>query len=99
MPSGGKRNGSGRPKGAINLAMRDVLSAAYASGEMPIAYMLRVMRDEKAREIRRDEMAKAAAAYLHTKLARIPSDDDEEQLEPVSNEPAGAAGPGGEGSA
>jgi hypothetical protein len=82
MPSGGKRNGSGRPKGAISLAMRDVLSAASQSGEMPIAYMLRVMRNEKVRDARRDEMAKAAATYLHTKLSSIPS-ELEDELEPV----------------
>ena len=97
MPSGGKRNHSGRPRGAINLAMRDVISAASASGEMPIAYMLRVMRDEKVRDARRDEMAKAAAAYLHTKLSSIPS-ELEDEFEPAPAESgASAAEPGGEG--
>jgi len=62
--------------------MRDVLSAASQSGEMPIAYMLRVMRNEKVRDARRDEMAKAAATYLHTKLSSIPS-ELEDELEPV----------------
>src|SRR6185295_11970969 len=75
MPSGGKRNGAGRPRGAINFTMRDILSAAAETGELPIAYMLRVMRDEDAPDSRRDEMAKTAALYLHTKLTALPFDD------------------------
>jgi hypothetical protein len=34
-------------------------------------YMLAVMRDPRAPPQRRDEMAKAAAPYLHSKLASI----------------------------
>ena len=75
MPSGGKRNGAGRPRGAINFTMRDILSAAAETGELPIAYMLRVMRDKDAPDARRDEMAKTAALYLHTKLTALPFDD------------------------
>ena len=75
MPSGGKRNGAGRPRGAINFTMRDILSAAAETGELPIAYMLRVMRDEEVADARRDEMAKQAALYLHTKLTPLPYDD------------------------
>lgn len=33
--------------------------------------MLRVMRDENAPTPRRDEMARAAAPYLHAKLANV----------------------------
>ena len=39
--------------------------------ESPLDYMLRVMRDETADERRRDEMAKAAAPYLHPKPQSI----------------------------
>ena len=44
---------------------------------MPIEYMLKVMRDENAPDARRDDMAKATAAYLHSKLAanRYKEDD------------------------
>ena len=59
--------------------------------------MLRVMRNEKVMDARRDDMAKAAAAYLHTKLSSIPS-ELEDELGPAPNEPVGAAEPGGEGS-
>jgi hypothetical protein len=42
-----------------------------ASGEAPLDYMIRVMRDETAPVKRRDEMAKAAAPYVHPRLAAI----------------------------
>ena len=68
MPSGGKRIGSGRPKGAASRTNEEVRARALASGESPLDYMLRVMRDEEALAARRDDMAKAAAPYLHSKL-------------------------------
>jgi hypothetical protein len=34
------------------------------SGELPLDYMLRVMRDPKVRVTRRDEMARSAASLL-----------------------------------
>jgi hypothetical protein len=47
-------------------------------GELPIAYMLRVMRDQTAEPKRRDAMALAAAPFCHPKLqaiSQIPSLD------------------------
>jgi hypothetical protein len=79
---GGKRNGSGRPRGATNLRTRGILEAAIAGGEMPIAYMLRVMRDENAPDLRRDAMAKSAAAYMHSKLSMLGDDDAEHAMSP-----------------
>jgi len=38
---------------------------------LPLDYMLRAMRDPNATAKRRDEMAKAAAPFLHSKLASI----------------------------
>jgi hypothetical protein len=40
----------------------------------PLDYMLAVMRDPGAKPERRDEMAKAAAAYTHPQLAPIAAD-------------------------
>jgi hypothetical protein len=42
-----------------------VLDAASAEGLLPLDYMLKVMRDEAADRERRDDMARAAAPYLH----------------------------------
>ena len=38
---------------------------------MPLDYILRMMRDPSAPAKRRDEMAKAAAPFLHAKLASV----------------------------
>jgi hypothetical protein len=57
----------GRPKGSLN--KKTVLMAVEAKGEVPLDYMLRVMRDPTQDHARRDEMAKAAAQYVHPKLA------------------------------
>ena len=46
-------------------------SGAIAEGVPPLEYMLAVMRDEQAEAHRRDEMAKAAAPYIHPRLATI----------------------------
>ena len=64
-------NPNGRPKGSRNKLTRALLEAVQVGGELPLDYMLRVMRDPKAHARRRDEMAKAAAPYLHSKLASI----------------------------
>jgi hypothetical protein len=42
-----------------------------ATGETPLDYMMRVMRDKSANHDRRDKMAAAAAPYVHPKLANI----------------------------
>lgn len=69
---GGARKGSGRPPGAKNRRTRDIAEALAADGRMtPLEYMLRVMRDSKADKGRRDEMAKAAAPYMHPRIATV----------------------------
>src|SRR5215472_13204439 len=67
---GGKRRGSGRPKGAIRRLSEQAIREAQRSGELPLDYMLRVMRDESADDARRDLMAIAAAPYLHARLQK-----------------------------
>jgi hypothetical protein len=53
---------------------------------MPIEYMPRIMRDPREPAARRDEMAKAAAPYLHPKMqATAPSIDDGSPVTPVIN--------------
>jgi hypothetical protein len=68
---GGKRSGAGRRKGIPNKATVERQAVIAASGETPLDYMIRVMRDETAPVERRDEMAKAAAPYVHPRLAAI----------------------------
>jgi hypothetical protein len=74
MPRGGKRPGAGRKVGSRNKATliaeareREIV----ISGKDPLDYMLEVMRNPDASWRRRDEMAKAAAPYLHARLAAV----------------------------
>jgi hypothetical protein len=70
MAAGGRRIGSGRPKGAASKANEEARAKALASGVSPLDYMLGVMRDSSVDDARRDDMAKAAAPYLHSKMAQ-----------------------------
>lgn len=71
MARGGKRDGSGRPVGAANLAKIEREAAIAASGLTPLDYMLQVMRCESADEAKRLDAAKAAAPYVHPRLSSV----------------------------
>ena len=59
----------GRRKGSLNKVTAELRTAVAKSGEAPLEYMLRVMHDENEPIARRDDMAKAAAPYIHSRLA------------------------------
>ena len=61
----------GRQKGIANKRTREIADVAIAQGLTPLEYMLAVLRDETVDPERRDEMAKAAAPYLHPRLASV----------------------------
>lgn len=63
----GKKTG-GRQKGAANVKSRDIADKASTEGITPLEYMLKILRDESADSTRRDDMAKAAAPYMHPRL-------------------------------
>src|ERR1700736_707162 len=75
----GKKTG-GRKRGTPNKATTAaaIRAEVAASGEIPLDYMLRVMRDETADPARRDAMAKAAAPYVHPSLASVRHGGDEQ---------------------
>jgi hypothetical protein len=86
----------GRQKGIANKRTRDIADAAMAQGLTPLEYMLNVLRDETVEPERRDEMAKAAAPYLHPRLAAIEAKlsvavDHETALDQLEASPLGAA--------
>ena len=68
---GGARPGAGRKRGVPDKKTQALLKACADGGEMPLEYMLRVMRDPTVEYPRRDDMAKAASAYCHPKLSTI----------------------------
>jgi len=61
----------GRQKGTPNRKTAQAIAEARKEGILPLQYMLKVMRNDKADPGRRDEMAKSAAPYLHPKLSSI----------------------------
>lgn len=69
MAHGGARKSAGRKKGGANRANEEARRKAAETGETPLEYMLRIMRDDMAEPGRRDDMAKSAAPYLHARLA------------------------------
>ena len=71
MAHGGYRPGAGRKPGSINRASMEARERAAAGGVTPLDYMLAVLRDEKADTQRRDDMAKAAAPYIHARLQAV----------------------------
>lgn len=67
---GGKRPGAGRPKGSLSKRTREIAETAAATGITPLEYMLLVMQSS-GDEARRLDAAKAAAPYMHPRLAAI----------------------------
>lgn len=65
----GQKTG-GRTKGVKNKATAAKAAAIAASGETPLDYMLRVMREGETEAVR-FEAAKNAAPYVHPKLASL----------------------------
>ena len=68
---GGKRPGAGRKPGSKNKKSVELIAKIEESGETPLEFMLRVMRDRSKPWADRMDMAKAAAPYVHAKLSSV----------------------------
>lgn len=77
---GGARAGAGRKKGSATVKTREIANKAASEGLTPLEYMLEVMRRDSthadpkiqiALENMRFEAAKAAAPYVHPRLAAV----------------------------
>jgi|ERR1700752_3249671 len=66
----GKKTG-GRQKGVPNKTNAEREASIAASGLTPLDYLLQVMRTPETAENVRIDAAKAAAPYVHPKLANI----------------------------
>lgn len=69
----GKKTG-GRKKGSLNKSIGKTKAdkvAIASSGETPMDYMLRIMRDPETASDRRDRMAAAVSPYVHARLTSI----------------------------
>lgn len=71
MPRGGARRGAGRPKGAATKKSREVADRLTINGETPLEFLLDVMRNPGVHPHARLDAAKAAAPYMHPKLASV----------------------------
>jgi hypothetical protein len=71
--TGGRKKGSKNkikpPEDVIRKVEAEAVANCIATGESPLSYMLRVMRDPTVEDPRRDEMARAAAPYVHAKVS------------------------------
>jgi hypothetical protein len=70
MPRGGYRVGAGRKPSQKTLEKRLALAINQESpsDEMPLQYLLRVMRDPTVDPARRDRAAQMAAPYCHPRM-------------------------------
>lgn len=82
---GGKRKGAGKPRGAKTEVTQEAIRRAGA-GETPLEYMLRIMRDERQADDRRDKMAVGAAPYMHAKAVEVSGPDGEDVFEGLARE-------------
>lgn len=71
---GGARPGAGKPRGAKRKITEEAIERA-GEGETPLEYMLRLMRDERQADDRRDKMAIAAASYMHPRAVEVSGED------------------------
>ena len=71
MAQGGSRQGAGRKQGSTNKFSKELLARAKTEGDLPIDYLLAVMRDVSQDTRIRLEAAKVAAPYCHHKLAAV----------------------------
>lgn len=75
--NGGRRPGAGRPRGSRNrrtIALSQATAKAQQAartGETPLDFLLRVMRNTKNAMHIRIDAAKAAAPYIHSRLSSV----------------------------
>lgn len=71
MARGGFRQGAGRKKGSPAKLDAEARKKAFEGGLTPLDYMLSVLRDQSNSMADRMDAAKAAAPYVHAKLANV----------------------------
>jgi hypothetical protein len=71
MTHGGPRTGAGRKPGQATKLNQEARAQALEGGISPLDYMLGQLRDETNSKAERMDAAKAAAPYVHAKLANV----------------------------
>lgn len=87
MARGGSRPGAGRKKGQVTAHRKlanEATIKAVGDGLTPLAYLLAIMRDDANDKSTRIDAAKAAAPYVHPKLANVEhSGNDDKPMKTV----------------
>jgi hypothetical protein len=94
---GGSGRGQGRKRGSRNKRKAAELEKLAAGGEMPLDYLLRVMRDPKTTRPRADRLAIIALPYCHAKLMSKPEGDKPNEAKGKKAQAAAAADTAGKG--
>ena len=68
IKTGGRQKGTPNKRRATSAVAKSAVVRAVEGGETPLEYMLRIMRKKSIPTKRRDEMARAAAPYVHAKV-------------------------------
>ena len=76
MAHGGTRPGAGRKPGAATKVNQAARQQALEGGISPLDYMLGLLRNEDLDPYDRFEAAKAAAPYVHARLASVEAKHD-----------------------
>ena len=71
MAHGGAREGAGRKPGQTTKLNEDARQKALEGGISPLDYMLAQLRDDTNDKETRMDAAKAAAPYVHARLAAV----------------------------
>lgn len=94
MARGGARPGAGRPRkeaGKTPVVKNEAAAKRprkSLGGLSPLEYMLQVMNDDDADDLRRDRMAQSAAPYVHARAADV-APGKKEQKQAAAEEVAG----------
>ena len=68
IKTGGRQKGTPNKRRSTSAVAKSAVVRAVEGGETPLEYMLRIMRKNSIPTKRRDEMARAAAPYVHAKV-------------------------------
>lgn len=79
MARGGSRQGAGRKPGAATRFNEEARAKAAEGGLMPLDYLLAVLRDDTKPQETRIDVAKAAAPYVHARLAAVEHSGDKDK--------------------
>ena len=92
MARGGARPNAGRKPGVPTRMNEEARAKAAEGGIMPLDYLLELLRDDAQTQDVRIDAAKAAAPYVHARLAAIEHSGDltmrhEDALDELDDQP------------